>query len=165
MATKQTSSPWVWVFLFLMLALFAGFILFLDQKIVRSKDGSSKATTSQPKSTKPTIDFYSVLPDRKVEIPVSEQEREGIANPSINKTDGKQVMLQVGSFQTLGDADSLKAELAFLGLEAKIESAQVNSETWHRVKIGPYSENSEFSRTKNLLIENRIKYIQLSLTP
>ena len=163
MATEKSGSPWVWIFLFLMLASFAAFIVFLDQKIVSSSRSGDSSQSQDSERTKPTIDFYSVLPDRKVEIPVSEEQQEGINNPSINKTSGDQVLLQVGSFQSAGDADSLKAELAFLGLEATVKSATVNSDTWHRVQIGPFASNSALSRAKNLLLENNIKYMQRSM--
>jgi cell division protein FtsN len=103
-----------------------------------------------------------VLPDRILDIPISEQEREAIENPTINKIAGEKVLLQVGSFQGASEADSLKAQLAFLGLEARVESAIVNDDTWHRVILGPFAENSEFSRIKNLLIENKIDYMQRS---
>lgn len=163
MAAQKSSSPWVWVFLFLMLGSFAAFIVFLDQKIVRNGRPANTVENKTQDRNKPTIDFYSVLPDRKVEITISEEDREGIKNPSINKTSGDQVLLQVGSFQNAEDADSLKAELAFLGLEANVKSALVNDATWHRVQIGPFNSNSALSRAKNLLLENNIKYMQRSL--
>ena len=159
---EKTTSPWVWAFLILMLASFTAFIVFLDQKIV-SSSRQQNASEEQPEDrTKPKFDFYSVLPDRKVEITISEEQKEGIKNPSINKTSGDKVLLQVGSFQSTGEADSLKAELAFLGLEASITSAVVNNDTWHRVQVGPFASNSALSRAKNLLIENNIKYMQRS---
>ena len=160
---EKSNSPWVWVALLLILASFAAFILFLDQKIVHSTQNKPSTSPESDDRNKPTIDFYSVLPDRKVEIPVTDEQKEGIDNPSINKSDGEQVILQVGSFQSAGEADSLKAELAFLGLEAKIASAKVNSDTWHRVQIGPFASNSALSRAKNLLLENKIQYMQRNL--
>lgn len=163
MAQKQSTSPWVWIFLLMMLASFVAFILFLDQKIV-SQGASRGAEQSQAGTeNKPTIDFYTVLRDRKVEIPISEEEREAIENPSINKEVVGQSILQVGSFQSAEEADSLKARLAFLGLEAKIKSAVVNDATWHRVELGPFASETRLSRAKNLLIENRIDYMQRSL--
>ena len=86
------------ILLFLMLAFFATFIIFLDQKLVRSSV-STPAEKADQDRTKPTIDFYSVLPDRKVEIPVSEEEQKAIKNPSINKTSGDKFLLQAGSMQ------------------------------------------------------------------
>jgi len=48
-----------------------------------------------------------------------------------------QVTLQVGSFRRYEEADRRKAELALLGFTANVQAANVNGETWHRVKIGP----------------------------
>ncbi len=157
---QQSKSPWKWISLFVMLGFFVAFIAFLDQKIVRNGESGAPSNAGSENTTKPRIDFYSVLRDRILDIPVSEQEREAIENPKINKNAGEQVLLQVGSFQSANEADSLKAQLAFLGLEARIESAIVNDDTWHRVILGPFAANSEFSRTRNLLIENKIKYMQ-----
>ena len=165
MAQKQSTSPWVWALLLLMLATFVAFILFLDQKIVSQGNEVGQQQASSGSETKPTIDFYKVLPQREVEIPITEEEQQAIENPVINKQAQDQVILQVGSFQSVTEADSLKAQLAFLGLEASIRSAEVNDETWHRVQLGPFASNSKLSRAKNLLIEHEIKYIQRSAEP
>lgn len=162
MAKKQATSPWVWIFLLLILASFVAFVLFLDQKIVQSGAKNQQRQESTGSKNKPTIDFYSVLPKREVEIPISEEDRDAIENPSINKEVVDQSILQVGSFQSAGEADSLKAQLAFLGLRATIKSAIVNDETWHRVQLGPFASQTKLSRAKNLLIENRIKYMERS---
>lgn len=160
MAQKKSTSPWVWLFLLLMLASFVALILFLDQKIVKNGANDKRDQQESGSENKPTIDFYSVLPDRKLEIPVTEEELDAIKNPSINKETVDQSILQVGSFQSISEADSLKAQLAFLGLEATIKSAVVNDDTWHRVQVGPFDSQTRLSRAKNLLIENRIKYMQ-----
>lgn len=162
MAKKQSTSPLVWVFLLLILASFVALVLFLDQKIVQSGAENQQRQESTGSKNKPTIDFYSVLPKREVEIPISEEDRDAIENPSINKEVVDQSILQVGSFQSAGEADSLKAQLAFLGLRATIKSAVVNDETWHRVQLGPFASQTKLSRAKNLLIENRIKYMERS---
>ena len=162
MAQKQSTSPWVWAFLLLLLISFVGFILFLDQKLVKSgREGGAEPNNSS--ENKPVIDFYEVLPKREVEIPISEEEREAIENPTINAEAEQKIILQVGSFQSESEADSLKAQLAFLGLEARIQPAQVSDDTWHRVQLGPFASNSKLSRAKNLLIENEIKYIEKAL--
>ena len=163
MADKQATSPWVWAFLVLMLASFVAFILFLDQKIIKSSVDSAVDPVSTESKNKAVIDFYKVLPQREVEIPISEEDQAGIENPSINKKASQTVILQAGSFQSLGDADSLKAQLAFLGLRSKVETADVNGDTWYRVQLGPFDSNSQLSNTRNLLIENNIHYIQRSL--
>ena len=165
MAKKKSNVSWVWIFLFLILGLFTAFILFLDQKIVKNNATTPTTETKKQENDKPRIDFYSILPDRVVDIPISDEDQQAIENPSINKVATETVILQVGSFQSVTEADSLKAELAFLGLEAKIESAQVNNDTWHRVLLGPFADNSELSRTKNQLIENSIQFMQRGVGP
>jgi cell division protein FtsN len=164
MAKKQSGSRWVWVFLFIIIGSFAGFVYFLDQKI-GSKATPGPAEVTQPKNDKPRIDFYSILPDRKVDIPISEEDRQAIESPSINKSATEEVILQAGSFQSMTDADSRKAQLAFFGLEAKITSAVVNNDTWYRVVLGPFDSNSGLSRAQNLLLENKIPYLQKSAKP
>ena len=163
MARKKSTSPWTWIFLILILASFVAFVLFLDQKIVKNGANDNQQQKSNSSENKPTIDFYSVLPKRKVDIPIDEKDREAIENPSINKQAVDKSILQVGSFHSSGEADSLKAQLAFLGLQATVKSAVVNNKTWHRVQLGPFSSETKLSRAKNLLIENDIKYMQRSL--
>ena len=163
MAQKQSTSLWVWASLLLMLGAFVAFVLFLDQKIVDNSSSESKQTIKSGTENKPTIDFYTVLPKREMEISISEEERAAIDNPSINKEIVGQAILQVGSFQSAREADSLKAQLAMLGLEASVKSARVNDDTWHRVQLGPFASETNLSRTKNLLIENRIPYMQRSM--
>ena len=80
---KKSTSPWVWLFLLLVLGSFVAFVLFLDKKIIKSGTGDSQQQESSGSENKPTIDFYSVLPQRKVEIPIDEEDRDAIENPSI----------------------------------------------------------------------------------
>ena len=162
MAQKQSKSIWVWASLLLILGAFVAFVLFLDQELVNN--GSSKAPEAEKpvSANKPTIDFYSVLPKRQVEISIPEEDRAAIENPVINKEVVGKSILQVGSFHSAGEADSLKAQLAFLGLEASVKSALVNDTTWHRVQLGPFDSETGLSRVKNLLIKNKIKYMQRS---
>lgn len=163
MAQKKSTSSWVWISLLLILASFVAFVLFLDQKIVKKGVNEHQQQDASGSENKPTIDFYSVLPQRKVEIPIDEEDRAAIENPSINKESVGRSILQVGSFHSAGEADSLKAKLAFLGLQATVKSAVVDNKTWHRVQLGPFPSETKLSRAKNLLIENHYPYMQRSL--
>ena len=151
----------------LLLGLFAAFILFLDQKIVkRTTDDVIQTDTtneaSQETKIEPKIDFYKVLKDRELDITISEEDQQAIDNPKLNSEAVSTIILQVGSFKSAAEADRLKAELTLLGLEPKVASASVNSQTWHRVQVGPFTGNSGLSRAKNLLLENNVKYMQRS---
>ncbi|MDJ0778527.1 MAG: SPOR domain-containing protein [Gammaproteobacteria bacterium] len=162
MAKKQGTSPLVWAFLLLVLASFFSLIVFLDQRIGRGGSERTPVSESSPEK-KPVIDFYDVLPDRKIEIPISDEDREAIENPSINKQAVTRVILRAGAFQSAADAETMKARLAFLGLEAKVQVAELEAGTWHRVQLGPFASNSELSRAEKLLLGNGIKYYQVEV--
>ena len=84
-------------------------------------------------------------------------------NVTRNSAPSGKAILQVGSFQSATDAETLKAELAFLGLQARVESATVNNDTWHRVQLGPFDSETKLSQARNRLIENQIDYMQRNL--
>lgn len=159
MAEKK-SSPWVWLTLIVIVAIFVMFILFLDQKIVKS--GRENAADKQPRNKidKPVIDFYSVLPEREFKVPTVEVEQSDTPNkPAEQLKKEARYMLQAGSFKKPEDAERRKAELAFLGLESSVIKASVNGDVYHRVELGPFVDNGYFSKVKNRLITHDIQYI------
>lgn len=60
-------------------------------------------------------------------------------------------LLQAGAFEASGDAEALKAKIAFLGLSARVESAQIQGKTVYRVRMGPYGTASELAEAKRKL--------------
>ena len=60
-------------------------------------------------------------------------------------------------------AEKLKANLAFLGLQADVQAVRVNGQNWHRVRTGPYSERKQLFRNKKLLSDNGIDSISVEL--
>lgn len=65
--------------------------------------------------------------------------------------------LQAGSFQNSAEADSLKGQLALLGLEAVVQSRNVADKgVWHRVRVGPYDNMEEINRVRGILQQNNI---------
>src|SRR5690348_2381930 len=85
-------------------------------------------------TSKPTFDFYSVLPEKEVVIPdaqlsaqaKAEQQKAAAANNAGTTTpggtsSGSGYLLQVGSFPSGADADSMKAKLALQGFTANVQ--------------------------------------------
>lgn len=66
-------------------------------------------------------------------------------------SDGARYILQAGSFGSSGDAEALKARIALLGLSARVESAEINGKTMHRVRMGPYATASDLAEAKQKL--------------
>jgi cell division protein FtsN len=66
-------------------------------------------------------------------------------------SDDARYLLQAGAFGASGDAEALKAKIAFLGLSARVESAQIKDKTVYRVRMGPYGTATELAEAKRKL--------------
>ena len=123
------------------------------------------ADTAKP--TRPRYDFYTVLPEMEVVIPDAEL-KTAAAQPqdaSTTPTTEQRFLLQAGSFRSAGDADALKAKLALLGVVARVQSVTINGTTWHRVRVGPYSNARALDEAKQNLAGNGIEAIALRESP
>lgn len=75
------------------------------------------------------------------------------AAPTAAATGGNDTpyILQAGAFGASGDAEAIKARIALLGLNARVESAQISGKTVYRVRMGPYGTASELAEAKGKL--------------
>lgn len=100
----------------------------------------------------PEFDFYKILPGQADAVPGGDT----AARPRETNVN-KSTYLQLGSFQNEKEADNLKARLALLGVEAKIQSVEVQDKGLvHRVRIGPFSSKDDMDRMKSQLQQNGI---------
>lgn len=161
MAEAGKSSPWVWISLGLIIGLFVAFVFFLDQKIVKTSHQPVPADTKREDSKKPIFDFYTVLPQREVDIPEPDltENKPNINSPQNQQSTKVKYILQAGSFTNTEDAERQKAQLALVGLQSVVSKANVNGVIYFRVELGPFIDDGSYSEVKNLLIENDIAYI------
>jgi|GEM_PF-452925 len=99
------------------------------QKIV-SKPQHKKTVAAKPKPAEPQFDFYSILPNRKVDSGAKPGDQQAESN--------KQFMLQVASYRDQKDAKAMKARLLLLGLKPSIDQVGAEGNIWYRVDLGPY---------------------------
>ena len=138
---------------------------FLQKEPVAGKLTSDSASQNSPAGTsntgisdgKPRFEFYKVLTDKQDKT-VSEPNKTA---DKAKAADRKPVLgyephlLQAGSFQKVEEAEKRKGELAFLGLEASIQSATIPDKgIWYRVRLGPYLTAEELDRVRGLLLSN-----------
>lgn len=64
-------------------------------------------------------------------------------------------VLQIGSFTRKEAAESLKARLALVGMNARIHTVRINRETWYRVRIGPTDDLEQLNVDRARLQEHR----------
>ncbi len=81
---------------------------------------------------------------------------------SANAGGNQRYLLQAGSFRNAADADRMKAKLALLGVEVRIQKVELaGGELWHRVRIGPYGERARVNRIRQRLQDNGVETILL----
>ena len=190
---KKSLPGYMWLLSGLAIGLFVAFIVYLDkqpendndfgsaiqlelEKLKQqankkeSKTASSKPVSKKPENAKkePKFNFYTILPELEVLIPENETRPPAAKNKTttskkIINSKNKQYVLQVGSFQNLGDAEKLKANLAFMGMSANIQHVTVNRQAWHRVRTGPYQSKQQLYKNQKLLKQNDISSISMEL--
>lgn len=66
-------------------------------------------------------------------------------------------ILQAGAFRSSDDAEGMKARLALLGYEARVQPAEVNGQTMYRVRIGPFAQQDDANRARGRLTDGGIE--------
>ena len=108
------------------------------------------------------FDFFTVLPEMEVVVPEQQlaTEADSSSAPLPDDRSGNYI-LQAGSFRNPADADQLKARLALLGAQSRIQAVTVNDVTWHRVRIGPVQGARRVDELRRMLLENDIETLVL----
>jgi cell division protein FtsN len=123
-------------------------------------------------TAKPTFDFYTVLPEKEVELPGETAPAEARPAPSADPATAAPasaaaaaampaaapapatgLQLQAGAFGSAADAEALKARIAMAGQSARVEILVVEGRTLHRVRLGPYGSEAERAAAQKALAE------------
>ena len=78
-------------------------------------------------------------------------------------TSGQRYILQAGSSRNAADAERLRASLALQGMVAQVQPVNVNGETWHRIRVGPFGNRAEADAAQRQLHAARINTMLLEL--
>lgn len=106
----------------------------------------------------PTPAPIMTAPERKPEVTMK------LPKPEQVKGLGGVYILQVGTFRQQRDAKGMKARLATLGFEAKIQTVTNNRNTVHRVRIGPLSDLSKINTLRSRLHGSNINAVVLKIS-
>ena len=105
----------------------------------------------------PGLDFYDMLPKQEVEVPAHAKGDKTTTRSPLPTGD---VVLQAGSFKQPVEAEKMVAKLAYLGIDARIQRAPVDDETWYRVRIGPIETVEELHT-----VQSKLQEAEISATP
>lgn len=123
---------------------------------VAVKTAPSTTTTQSPADVDgQRFDFYKILPGQQEALPNTDKGT-GDASSGSN-VPGPRLFLQAGAFQSESDADNMKARLALMGVEAKIQSLSMPEKgLMHRVRIGPFERQEELDALRAKLRQDGI---------
>jgi cell division protein FtsN len=149
----KPSLPWLRIVI--TLSLVAGFSYFLwsikgTAPENKSSDAASTEQVQNEKDTMPDIpeeewEFIKSLPEFTVKIEQKEQDK-----PTVRR------LIQCGSFRKNEQAQELKANIAFQGLEAQVRSSKGTSGVWYRVILGPYDSKRLAEKHRHTLQRAKI---------
>ena len=116
------------------------------------------APASQSAEPQEQLDFYEMLP--KFEVVVPEKDKDVRQNtPTARVEKPGSYVLQAGSYRNYTDADRVRATLALQGVESKVSKVTIDTDTWHRVRIGPVRDLKTLEETRRKLREAQVDAI------
>ena len=168
---KNVQPPgWIWMLFGLGVGLSVAMWVYLYDRQAKPPVPQPTASTQQePESAKDEAEssnrparfsFYEMLPKFEVIIPETESSAQADTHP-VPITEPGQYVLQAGSFKNFADADRMQATLGMLGLEARLQKVTIDNDTWHRVRLGPYSDLDILNKNRELLRQNQIEVIRI----
>ncbi len=167
---KKPLPGWVWMLGGLLAGLVVSYLVYLQKEggtaVTKKSDKPVVSSSQQPaKKTAPVqtakksddgikFDFYNILPELEVVIPDIELGKENAEQATY--------FLQVGSFKNEEEAEARKAELLLLNFAPSIQTVTIdNSQTWHRVRLGPFTDRRSVDKARRSLQDNGIDFIML----
>lgn len=181
MSSNKQLPGYVWLMAGLGIGLFIAFLVYLKKQpaeqitfteaVVQELEKVRQQESDRPEqssSKPPKFDFYTILPELEVFIPESDINKNNTesSRPQASHSAqiaGKRYQLQAGSFRNQQDAERLKASLALLGVMSAIQTVTINDDTWHRVRIGPFSNRALLRDTLETLKQNNIHAMTMEL--
>lgn len=175
-ARRKSDEPatpgWVWLLAGLVLGLLLAGTVYYRELAPRTERASAQPTpqreateTKEPEAAqaeveeqRPSFDFYEMLPNFEVVIPEKELDVRRDRDRTPVRDEGSYI-LQVGAFQNHVDADRVKAKLALLGVESRIQEVSIDQQTWHRVRVGPINDLDELNATRARLLDAGVEML------
>jgi cell division protein FtsN len=96
-------------------------------------------------------DFYEMLPNFEVVVPEKDKDVKRDLPAAARIERPGVYVLQAGSYRNQADADRVRAQLAMQGIAAKVQRVAVDTDVWHRVRVGPINNLDELNKVRRQL--------------
>ncbi|MBU1312271.1 MAG: SPOR domain-containing protein [Gammaproteobacteria bacterium] len=154
--TAPTAKPWLLLAITsLLIGGFIYFLWFLNQQPaveVTTAPPPAKTVKNDDLPVKPTEEPYQYikeLENKEVKVEVTEQQAAG------------PYQMQCGSFRVQTQAETMKAQIAFVGFSSEIRRTEGNNGVWYRVVLGPYESKRQATADRNRLRQQGINTCQI----
>jgi len=172
---QHSIGLWKWMLITAIIISFVVFLVYLgstgskpinpqqNSQSIPAKAGAQNAAISKEEQKPevkpgPQFDFYTILPEKEVVVPEYEIKTR-TREERVGKAKETHYIMQAGSFKSFKEADQLRAKLAAMGIESKVQKAKVGSVNWYRVKMGPYTQTDSVNAIRARLRQNGIDVI------
>ena len=135
----------------------------------KAQDAAKAASDKKPQdkaaeTPKNQYDFYNVLPKEGDSTKPAKPSTPPAAASA--KPKAERYYLQAGAFKSAQDADNLKASLALMGVEARIQTIiGADNTSVHRVRVGPLTSQAEAESVQKKLSGSRVSTDIIKVTP
>lgn len=118
----------------------------------KTKSNSQKASKEKPLPDMPKEkwDYIQELENKEVEVEVPPDPPPAVP-----------YQMQCGSFRTLEQAEALKANIAFQGVESIIRKVNGKTGIWYKVILGPYERKRMAEKERHKMKRANINYCQI----
>jgi len=173
--SRETAPGWLWMLAGMLVGALIMTLVRL-REVEPEQKPEAVAEDTRPQENRPRFDFYTLLKETEVIVPdppapqpqvqapaappPAKKETPAKAVASTAAATGETYLLQAGSFKSARDADSLRARLLLLNLNASVQQVSPRAgETWHRVLVGPFSSSASVTEARTMLARNGIDNI------
>jgi cell division protein FtsN len=123
---------------------------------VAKKSAATASAAAGAEAAKPAKAASAAAPvKRGTADPLGDLAKAKSAVPAAGSTTGGAdpftYLVQAGAFRTPDDAESQRAKLGMLGMEAKITEREQSGHTVYRVRVGPFGNKEEAEKAKDKL--------------
>jgi cell division protein FtsN len=122
-----------------------------EEELAAKTPSSAFRTVEQPAAATPER-----TPAKPAAASVSPQSQ---PQPAVKPaaSSGGNYFLQSGTFNTMDQAERLKAQLALLGLGASVQKVTINKNTIHRVRVGPFRDYTALNAARALMRQHGVQ--------
>lgn len=138
---------------------------------------ASLRDTPDSSSERPGFSYHALLPevDFTPDVPVMHEPTPVANKQKIDETPAQEeetaqditragrYMFQIGAFKTAQQAEQRRRQLQGIGLNTRVEKAEVRGQVWHRVRLGPSTDLKVVNRWQQTLQRAGLDYTKIRL--